>query len=223
MCVLLAAAVSLYMTAIAQEKAAVEKKGFLILSIGPSFPVGDFNSKRLDNDHAAYAKTGFNIDLQGGYHFVKNFGVGGSAFFSLYSFNEQRLKDQMVQEGLIPSGTNFSVDHWKYYGVVAGPIVTLDVSNKTFIDFSVMTGVVSANSPKAIVMENGNTATLFEDWATAIPVKVNGGMRFLLGQNSYLSTGLNYMYMEPEFSIGDDRVHQKITAWNVIAGIGFRF
>ncbi|MFI5185118.1 MAG: hypothetical protein ACHQF0_00170 [Chitinophagales bacterium] len=231
---LLVAVLSLYMTGMAQERrASPEKKGFLILSAGPSFPVGDFSSTDfLNNSQAAYAKTGFAIDLHGGYNFIKNFGLGGSIFYSHYSFDEQRLKDQLVAAGA-PSEMNISVDHWQYYGLVVGPIITGNVSTKTIVDFSLMTGVARANSPKAEVSIAGTSGSTAEDWATAVPMKVSGGIRFQVGQNGYLFTGLDYMYMEPKFnftasgelntSAENVPARQKMTSLNFTVGAGIRF
>lgn len=227
MFLLLAVTTLAFLAVPAQERrAGYEKKAFLTISAGPSFPLSDFNSKSLTNDHAAFAKTGFNIDLKGGYHITKNYGVAGSLFYSLYSFDEQKLKDLLVQEGW-PSEVSFSMDHWKYFGVVVGPTITWDMSAKTFLDFDIMTGVVSANCPKTSASVDGTQAVQKEDWATAVPVRVGTAARFQIGQNWYLTMGLNYIYMEPEFVLTspDETLafHQRITALNLTGGIGIRF
>jgi len=226
---LVAVTMSMYMIAIAQERrAGPEKKGFLILSAGPSFPLGNFSSTTFDiNSNTppknGFAKTGFNLDLQGGYHFVKNFGVTGSVFYNLYSYDEQRLKDQLG----IPAEANMRVDHWKYYGIVAGPMLTATITPKTSIDFNVMTGVISANSPKAIVSDDGTGDIVNEDWSTAVPIRVGSGMRFQFGENGYFGIGMNYFFAEPRFKtlfLGETyEAHQQLSALTVNAGIGFRF
>lgn len=220
--VLLVASVCLFMTTAAQEKTEMAR-GFIGLSVGPSFPVGDFSSTDFNNEHAAYAKIGINIDLQGGYHLSKTFVLAGSAFFSVYSFDEQKLKDQMVQEGLIPPGAVMTVDHWKYYGFVVGPMITFDFANNTKFDLSVMTGLAGANSPKAIVTESGTSSQLAEDWSTTMPLKINAGIRMPFGSNMYFAGGVNYIFLEPDFTVGSSKAHQQIQAVTVTAGVGFRF
>lgn len=223
------AVISVCITATAQQKrAGPEGKGFLILSAGPSFPIGDFSSTDLNNENAGYAKIGFILDLQGAYHITKNFGVGGSVFYSHYSIDDQKLKDQLVGEGL-PSDINLSVDHWQYYGLVVGPVGTTNLSPRTFVDFSIMTGVTRANSPKATASLNGVESSSTEDWATTIPLNVRGGMRFEVGQNGFLFGGLNFMYMKPKFTYnsllsGDNTtIHQRITSLNLTFGGGISF
>ncbi len=222
---ILTAFLTMCMTAIAQErKAGYEKKGFLILSAGPSFPLGDFKSKGREDYISTFTRTGFNLDLQGGYHFVKYFGVTGSVFYNFYSYNEQRLKEDLG----IPANENVTIDHWKLYGIVVGPMVTGVITPKTFVDFNVMTGIISANSPKVSVGSNSSSEVVItEDWATAIPLRVSGGMRFQFGRDGYLAIGLNYFYAEPEFKTtfyNQDLVkHQPLSALSLNAGIGFKF
>jgi outer membrane protein W len=211
---ILTAAMAMYMTAIAQvRKASKEKMGFLIFTAGPAFPVGDFNSKNINNDQAGFAKTGFNLDLQGGYKLVKNFGLAGSILYSRYAIDSKIL-----------NGTSASMDHWQYYGVVVGPMITQSLSSKTFVDFNIMSGIVNANSPE---LSYSGEVLVSEDWAVAVPVRLTGGIRYQFGQNGYLFTGLNYLYMEPKFkftALGENtEAHQKISAVSLNAGVGFRF
>ena len=65
---------------IAQEKSTVNnQKLFLILSGGPSLPVGSFSSKDVDaNTKAGLATIGYNINLNSGYHFTDRFGIATS-------------------------------------------------------------------------------------------------------------------------------------------------
>jgi opacity protein-like surface antigen len=211
---ILTAVTAMYMTAIAQvRKANKEKTGFLIFTAGPAFPVGDFNSKNINNDQAGFAKTGFTLDLQGGYMLVKNFGVAGSILYSRYTIDSKPL-----------NGTSASVDHWQYYGMVAGPMITQSLCSRTSVDFNIMSGIVSANSPK---LTYAGEVLVSEDWAIAIPIRLSGDIRYHFGQNGYFFTGLNYLYMEPKFkfsALGESNTaRQKMSTMNLNAGIGFRF
>lgn len=214
MLLILAAIMSMCMIAAAQERrAGPDKKGFVILSAGPAFPIGDFSSKNLDNEEAGLAKTGFNLDLQGGYNLGTNFGVAAAAFYSRESI-----------DATIFNGTDASVDHWQYYGLVAGPMITQNVGTKTSVDLNFMTGVANVNSPKF----SYNGEVVFpEDWAFVMPLRVSGNVRFQIGSNAYFATGLNYLYMNPSFKVtalGETySAHQKISVLNLHAGVGLRF
>jgi hypothetical protein len=219
------AAASVYLTVTAQEKrAGPEKKGFLIVSAGPSFPLGDFKSRTREDYISTFTRTGFSADLQGGYHFVTSFGITGSVFYNFYSYNEQRLKEQLG----IPAEVPMIIDHWKYYVIVVGPMVTDVITSRISVDFNVMTGIVNANSPKLTVGTNGGTEVIItEDWAAAIPIRLSGGMRIQLGRDGYFDIGINYFHAEPEFRstfFGEDLVkHQALSTFSTTAGIGLRF
>jgi hypothetical protein len=216
---LLVAAVVLVTSAIAQQEVVSEKKAFVSLSSGPAFPIGDFSSSDINNNYAGFAKGGFNIDFTGGYHLTKNFAFASSALFSYYMVDEQSLKDQIG----MPQGTNLTVDHWQYYGLVAGPMAILNVSERVVSDVSVMAGIASANSPKFTGSNNGTRLEIAEDWATTVPVKINFGFRYSMANNLYLSAGANYIYMKPKFSVSGIPAEQKITAVTVTGGIGINF
>lgn len=222
----LVAVMLLYTTAMTQVKNASYQKGHIHLAAGPSFPLGDFNSKDIFTDHAGFAKVGFNIELQGGYQLTKNLGVGGSLFYSYYSLDQQKLKEQLVEEGF-PGEVGISMDHWQYYGIVVGPIITRALSAKTTADFHLMTGVARANSPKTTINLESVNSSSPEDWATAVPLRVGAGLRFQFANMGYLFTGVNYTYMDPDFEFTADgetfKTHQPISTLNVNAGIGFRF
>jgi hypothetical protein len=203
-----------------------QKTGFLTLTGGPSIPLGDFASTDLYNEQAGFAKTGLNLDLQGGYYFTKNVAVSGSAFFSQYTLDEQKLTEQFAQE-FPGSQFTLSVDHWQYYGIVVGPMITLDLSPRTFLDFDFMTGLANANSPKTEVTLEGTQATQSEDWTAVVPLRIGTTARFQIGKKGYLGAGLHYMYMKPEFEAtvaGEtSKFQQKIEAVNVTFGVGIRF
>jgi hypothetical protein len=203
-----------------------QKTAFLTLTGGPSFPLGDFSSMDLYNENAGFAKIGCNVDLQGGYYFTKNMALTGAAFFSQYSLDEQKLRDQFAQE-FPGSQFTLSTDHWQYYGLVVGPMVTLDLSPRVLLDFNFMTGIANANSPKTEVSLEGTQATQPEDWAVTVPIRIGTTGRFQIGKKAYLAAGVNYIYMRPEFETtvaGEtSKFEQQITAVNVTFGVGVRF
>ena len=208
------------------QTAGHQKTAFLTLTAGPSLPMGDFRSADLYNESAGFAKTGFNIDLQGGYYFTKNVALSGSAFFSQYSLDQQKLREQFAQE-FPGSQFTLSLDHWQYYGFVVGPMVTWDASPKTFFDFDLMTGIANANSPKTEVTLEGTQATQSEDWATVAPIRFGTTARFQIGEKGHLAAGIHYIYMKPEFETAVAGVtstfRQKIESVNVTFGVGIRF
>lgn len=201
-----------------ESKEAMTSKSFLALHGGPSFTTGFFASTNFDNTLSGFANTGFNINLNYGYHFTKIAGITGSVFYSRYNLDKNAIEH-------IQTGAN--ADHWQYYGISAGPILTHDFSDKVAGDLYVMGGAASANSPK-ITYEN--SLSVSPDWRWAAAFRGGIDFRFNVGSRAFIYVNGDYLYMQPEFKLvssdgilSEGRHHQTISAVNLTAGIGFKF
>ncbi|GAB2828485.1 outer membrane beta-barrel protein [Ferruginibacter profundus] len=209
----------------AQETAAkTEKKSFLVLHGGAALPVGDFSSNNTGNDKAGFATTGYTINLNYGYHFEKTAGITASVFYNHY--NTHNFSMSFV-EG---TGTiALDMDHWKFYGITAGPMLSIEVSPAVCADLKVMGGIANANSPKityqGIVMAEG-------DWSWAPIIQGGVNLRINTGSPVFVFVNADYQYLKPKFTynysnIGDqqvtDKIAQPISAVNASAGIGINF
>ena len=93
-----------------------KSNGFIALTVGPSFPMGQ------QSGSASFSESGAHLNLVNfGYNFGGVLGVCGSWFGTSY-----QLKN-----------TN-SV--WAYGGMMAGPMATFALSERSFIDFRGMVG-----------------------------------------------------------------------------------
>ena len=77
-------------------KEQMKSKSFLTLHGGPSFTTGFFASTNFSNTLSGFAKTGFNIDLNYGYHFSKMAGITGSVFYGRYNLNKAAIEHVAV-------------------------------------------------------------------------------------------------------------------------------
>jgi len=200
------------------SKGKMTTKSFLALHGGPSFATGFFAINNLDNTLSGFAKTGFNIDLNYGYHFSKIAGITGSVFYGRHNLD----KDAIAH---VASGVN--ADHWQFYGISAGPMLTHEFSKKVAGDLYLMGGVANANSPK-ITYEN--LLVISPDWSWAGMIQVGADLRFNIGGNVFIHTNGGYMYMQPEFKmtsadgiLSTERHHQSISVVNLTGGIGITF
>jgi len=210
----------------AQEtRVKTEKKSFLTLHGGPSFPVGDFGSDNMGNQYAGFAKTGYTVNLNYGYLFNKNAGLTASAFYNSFGTKQFALSFLEGSGGTV----TLDMDHWKFYGLTAGPLMSFDVSKNIYSDIKVMAGMVNANSPKisysGIVMANG-------DWSWAPALQGGISLRMGTGSNIFVFVNADYMYMKPKFSytytdendqLVKEDIRQKMSVVNVSAGIGINF
>lgn len=106
-----------------------EKKGYIGIVLGPSFPVSDFGDNSIKNKNAGYAKTGYSDSfINFGYRLGKNFGISASVFFSSYDVD-----------------TTATGYWWEVMGITAGPMLSIPVSDKLFFDMKLNFGFVGAD------------------------------------------------------------------------------
>jgi hypothetical protein len=200
------------------SKGTMTNKSFLAFHGGPSFTTGFFANTNFNNTLSGFAKTGFNLNLNYGYHFSKMAGITGSVFYSRYNLDKTAIAE-------IATGAN--ADHWQFYGISAGPMLSHEFSKKVAGDLYVMGGPVTANSPK---ITYDNSLALPGTWAWTGMVQAGVGMRFNVGGNFFIYANGDYMYMQPEFKLETfsgilttERHHQTISVFNLTGGIGMNF
>lgn len=211
--------VGLSLSMLGQEtKTAVEKKSFLSVQPGISFPLGNFTSRDLSNEDAGFAVAGFAIDLAYQYAFDKNVGIAVQGFYNRNDVAIRKLRDQT---GL----PNLSMDHWQFLGLVAGPVFTAPISDRVKGDFRVMGGFATANSPD--IATNGTTLAP-EDWSGTGVFQAGINCRVDLGSNAFFIGGLDYRYLSPKFKtdsqiIGIVEATQKMSTLKLGIGLGIAF
>jgi opacity protein-like surface antigen len=194
-----------------------EPKSFLAFYGGPSFALGDFCSNDFNNTEAGFAKTGYNLDLSYGYQFHKTAGVAATFFYNRYQLDINKIRE------VFPT---VQADHWKFYGLTAGPFLSYGMSKDIKADLRIMGGMANVNSPKAMV--DGETVVK-EKWSWAPIFKGGLDLRIGLGENFFVFTGVDYMYTKPEFKLQvtgstvEEKVHQKISVLNANGGVGIKF
>ena len=217
----MAAAIAVSLTTNAQDlKTPTEKKFFGSISAGPAIPVGAFAAKSLEeSEDAGLAKTGYQMNLQFGYQANSNFSVLLQTFYGRHTIDNTMFHEV---------GAN--IDHWQYYGILAGPALTVKAGKqqKTTFDFKTLVGWARVNSP--LVSLAGSTVVQ-EEWADAMAIQAGIDIRYKLGGNLFLLGSTNYNYIRPKFNlktnlgepISQDKVEQKMGFMNINAGIGWRF
>jgi opacity protein-like surface antigen len=219
-------------TLLAQEsKVKTEPKSFIAFHAGPSFPVADFSSTDMENNpDAGFAKTGINLNLTYGYQFQNNLGLVASVLFNQNKVDKGGViyKDETSEQELV-----LSMDHWQFYGVSAGPMLTFNIGNKVYTDVKVMIGAVNANAPK--ISFQGLELTK-ESWNVAPLYQAGLNLRMDAGKNIFIMAGADYMYLKPTFKYEfssliaeqipmdlSDYFKQKMSVVNVTVGVGYKF
>lgn len=204
----LAMAMLFCMAAIGQGKAVQkEQKGYLGLTAGVGVPVGAFASTNTTD--GGMANTGFQATIHGGYSIAKRFGIGGNIFYASYGLNNDLF-----------GGTGVKLDHWQYYGLTAGPYVSIVKTPKADLNIKLFMGMTTANSP-VISFENQSSNDV---WSTAFVLQPGADFKYQFSPATFLFLNVDYTGMRPTFKDVDlGEYRQDIYALHFGAGIGFRF
>ena len=200
-----------------------EMRSLLTFQAGPSFPVGDFSSKSFDNEQAGFAKTGVALNLTYAYQFQQPLGVTGAVFYNRN--NTKKTITVAMEEG---PDVALHLDHWQFYGISAGPMLSFELAPQLFTDLRVMGGIANANSPE-ITYEGMQIAK--EDWSVTPVLQGGLNLRYNTGQRFFVYTGVDYLYLKPTFNyvyaditeFPNQEIKQKISVLTISAGVGIRF
>ncbi len=199
------------------SKSKVVPKSFIALHPGLSVPTAEFNRKDANDEKAGYAQPGFTINLDYGYDLSRNVGLSVMAFYGRHNLDKTDLFN------LLP-GVN--VDHWQYFGIMAGPRFYHSLSDKAVGGFRMMVGVNRVNSPE---FTYEGTPILAADWAWSAVYMGGVDARFTIADNFFIFTSADYRWTEPEFKLkypdggGSNRAHQNVSVFNLTGGVGMRF
>lgn len=212
------AAVLVCAAAIAQkEQLTSDAKGFLYVAAGPALPIGDFADDNSENEDAGMAKTGFTINLHGGYFFSPNFGLKATGLYTRHG----------VQEFPGVPG-NVDMGHWQYYGLTVGPMYRVPMTASTELTLAGEVGIINAGSPQ---VKYQGQEIMKDDWSVTMPLKGEAALHFLLSGKTKLIVGADYLYMKPKFDVEaydgvnwiKQKVEQKTGVINLFAGVGISF
>jgi len=215
-----------------------QDKGYIAVSIGPSFPSGDFGSKDVNNEAAGLATTGVIVDLTYAQKFGKNLGMTLMLRGQANGVDAQPLIDELYNQSPQASWT---ADHgtWGIGGFMGGLYGSYPMgeSGKVTFDIRAMMGYINATSPEITVYGNylGSTFWVRTESADAgaFAYLVGAGIKFGIGGHLALLLNFDYLGATPEFvdvgtysSIGtytEDTYQQKFGTVNVGVGVGYRW
>ncbi len=162
---------------------------YVSLSIGPSFPLGDFLKTDLNDSTSGWAKTGVALQVAYAYRFTHNFGITAIISYSGNGFNIAQYKSALENAH---QDTMFSVQsgsNWGSGGIMVGPYLRFPLSDKLSWDFRGLVGFYGSNSPrvtiKATTADGEKLPEYFRQAASAISFGWQVGSGFKLKLNKY--------------------------------------
>ncbi|KQC00661.1 outer membrane beta-barrel protein [Pedobacter sp. Hv1] len=215
----------------------VSQKSSIGITVGPSFPVGDFASKDLSNSQSGLAKVGGFLGIDYSYRFSKYFGAIVSAQGRIHGVDEKALSTYAVPDG---SGASLSIatGTWKMGAIMAGifQVVPLTKDEKLNLEIRALGGYQSTSSPKVDVKISIPGMGSFQDTqesesAGSFAYVVGAGLKYSLSPSLALKLSGDYNGAQPKFTVTTypadapvtQQVKQSIGTFNVGIGLAIGF
>ncbi len=195
------------------------KRGYIGVTVAPSFPVGDFASNNVTgNDKAGYAKTGFSYSLDFGYKLGKRWGISACWKNGINSVDEAAFEKTF--KDYFGGNWNVSTDPYKFGAILVGPMVTFP-QPKVDVDIRLLFGYGYAELPSIDVTYNGQFfLAIPSENADGFAVLFGGSVRYHISSNVSLLGQLNYLSMLA--TSNNDEIEQPIDVINIDIGVGLR-
>jgi hypothetical protein len=113
------------------------------ISIGASFPTGDFADNDINGEASQFAKPGFYIDLQPNYYFTENIGLALIGSYAINQVDEDDISRKASQE--IGGNWLYSSSEFKQLSFLAGPQFRINAQQLTF-SLAPLIGITSVDN-----------------------------------------------------------------------------
>ena len=174
-----------------------EKRGYIALTIGPAFPVGDFIDKSFSSSISGKAENGYsNSFINFGYRFGKNLGISAAIFYGEHDVNG--------------SGDN---DWWQVTGITAGPQYSFFPGKKFEADLKARFGLLITQK---VIDESGNS----DGFGDGFGMDIRASLHYNVFKRWCLIAETGYFAANQKYGDGSSGKLQVIVTG---LGIGFRF
>ncbi|MBB2144997.1 outer membrane beta-barrel protein [Pedobacter sp. LMG 31464] len=215
----------------------ITKKSAIGISIGPSFPLGDFGDKDISNENSGLAKIGGFLGIDYSYTFSKYFGGIVSLQGRLHSVDENALSAYAVPDG---TGASLSMKTtaWKTGSIMAGIFHTVPLTKNEKLNFEVraLAGLQSTSSPKidvnVFIPGMGSFNSSQESTSVnSFTYSLGMAFKYSLDNRMALKLGGDYNGAQPKFSTYsypadapvEQEVKQSTGAFNLAIGLSIGF
>ena len=214
-----------------------DRKGYIGISFGPSFPAGDYAA--TSGEDAGYADRGLNMSLVNFcYKFNENVGIAASWHGIANPVDVQEVSEDMWSSN---QASEFSWElettSWSLGGLSGGILISFPSNNLDF-DLKALIGFAGATSPQldVTVSDGFSSASLLQEEQqsnTSFSFSFGGGVRYHISEKWALNLNLDYFTTQVEFpefiiSFSDgtyqtaESFEQNISVLNLAVGIGYR-
>lgn len=121
---------------------------YFSLSMGGSWPVGNYLKTDIDNKESGYAKNGFALSLDATYPVSNHWGLKGMVLLSTNPVDrswlgtklEKRMEPFVTVAEADREFLSLRVNSWMWNGLLAGPVYTINF-DRIYWDFQLMGGL----------------------------------------------------------------------------------
>ncbi|MCK4664031.1 MAG: hypothetical protein KAT68_14275 [Bacteroidales bacterium] len=212
------------------------KNGFIGISIGPSFPEGDFAKKELYYEKSGLAINGLNLKLINfGYNINKFIGITGILTGAAHPIDIDAL---LAGYSNIEPSLSWEIEssYWYYGAMMGGLLISLPNNDyRIDIDIRALIGLSSATTPelKVTATDGFNSLTLVQEKANSSSTAYNIGMclRYIILPKLYVNVNIDYFFSEYEFNVTikdssgsniENKFEQPIESINLTFGLAYR-
>jgi len=185
---------------------AQSNKSFIGISGGISTPIGNYSKTDLGgyghwNNNTGFAKTGFNLGVEGAYYVLPKIGIGGVFNFSdhgkLNRSDARQLGDSYTDAFAVDYTTVTTSKRYQTLNVLVGPYFSFPCHKFSF-DVRLLGGwTKSISTPEISVQledDESNVFTQKSSTASAFGWQAGIGLRYALTEKISLSIRGDYFY-----------------------------
>jgi len=215
---------------------------YIGISGGVSAPLGVYASTDAGafgtwNNFSGFAKTGFNIGLDGAYHFLPNIGVGGSINFSdhgrLSGADVQKLADSYTDAFAVDYSTVRTQGRYQTLNLFAGPCFSLPLKKFTF-EARILGGLTqNISSPEIYVTLEDNPNGFKQKssshnafgWQTGLGIRyaLTEKISFTMRGDYFHTNGITIDNENRNNAAGREVTKQRMSWTNLSLGLAYAF
>lgn len=175
------------------------QNGYIGISFGPSFPVGNFGSdvKNYDPDDETmngFAKAGINVSLMDlAYYFYENYGLQVSMKYSAYENREY----------------DYDSDYWYNTAYLAGPVIFIPIEQNLGLELKPKAGFAKTTKKDEAFSESG------------FAMDIGTFIRYDYSDKWRMYGGANFFYSEPDTPPESKKL--TVTTLTLAIGLGYKF
>jgi len=198
--ILLFIAIISFMYAVSQSPGEKNyQNGYIGISFGPSFPVGNFSSdvKNYDPDDetmSGFAKAGVNVSvLDLAYYFHEYYGLQVSMKYSAYENREY----------------DYDSDYWYNMSYLAGPVIFIPIEPSLGLELKPQAGFAKTTKKDEAFSESG------------LALDIGAFLRYDYSDNWRMYGGAGFFYSEPDTPPESKKL--TVTTLTLAIGLGYKF